>query len=395
VLLGKTRFPAVLYQTYRGTYSEVDLPFDITVDVVPELLRDTDRSLQSLASRAPGEVEGFQDIVGQSSAIRLAVGRAERTAIRDLNVLLLGESGTGKELFARSIHRASHRGKRDTKFSKFVAVNCAAIPPELFESELFGHLSGSFSGARDSRAGRFEAADGGTLFLDEVGECSLDNQAKLLRVLQPRRGDKPCTCWVTRVGENEERPFNVRVVAATNRLLLENVSSRDFRSDLYYRLATVSVQLPPLRDRKADIEPIANDILARINREFEHTGEPGYRYKKLTASAVKRLKEHHWPGNVRELTNVLYQAAVMQREVDISRTDIEAAIPRMASASAADPFSRQRGGAFSLKARMSQIERAFVEDAMEDAGGSQTRAAELLKLSQQALSKKLLKWDSE
>lgn len=395
VLLGKTKFPSRLYQTYKGAVNEVDLPFDITVDVVPELLSDSDRTLQFLASRAPGDVAGFQGIVGQSAAIRLAVGRAERAAIRDLNVLLLGESGTGKELFARAIHRASHRGKDDPDYKKFVAVNCAAIPPELFESELFGHLIGSFTNAHRDREGKFEAAHGGTLFLDEVGECSLDNQAKLLRALQSRRNDKPCTCWVTRVGDNEERPFNVRVIAATNRLLLENVASRDFRSDLYYRLATVKVELPALRDRRADIEAIAGDILGRINREFEHTEKIGYRHKTLTPPAIRRLKEHHWPGNVRELTNVLYQAAVMQPEAGITRADVDAAIPKMASVSRADPFSRQRGDGFSLKTRLSQIERAFVEDAMDDSGGNQARAAELLGISQQAVSKKLQKWDSE
>ena len=391
VLLGKTRFPATLYQTYQGAFSEVDLPFDITVDVVPELLRDADRSLQLLSSRVPGEVDGFEGIVGRSRSIRLAVGRAQRAAIRDINLLLLGESGTGKEVFARAIHRASYRGKTDAAFKKFVAVNCAAIPEQLFESELFGHRKGAFTGADRDKVGKIEAADGGTLFLDEVGECSLDNQAKLLRALQPRRDDRPCMRWVCRVGDTEERSFDVRIVAATNRPLLESVASREFRDDLYYRLATVAVELPPLRDRRTDIELLANDILNRVNREFEPT-EPGYVPKKLTAPALRRLKEHYWPGNVRELTNVLYQAAVMQSGDAIGRGDIEAAIPKTATAITEGPLARSRGEDFKLKSRLDQIERLFVEDAMEETSGNQTRAAELLGISQQALNKKMRNW---
>jgi transcriptional regulator with PAS, ATPase and Fis domain len=271
-------------------------------------------------------------------------------------------------------------------------VKCAAIPDELFESELFGAEKGMATGV-DAHAGAFELADGGTLFLDEVGECTLENQAKLLRALQPRSGDSPCTRWVRRIGGKEERKLNVRVVAATNQNLLESVSKRAFRDDLYYRLATVTIELPPLRERRTDIELLAKDILGRINREFART-EPGYREKALTAPAMRKLREHHWPGNVRELTNVLYQAAVMQRESNIGRGDIEAAIPRMPSVSTMGPFSRQRDESFALKSRLEHIERAFVEDAMEDADGNQTRAAELLGISQQALSKKLLKWGS-
>jgi transcriptional regulator with PAS, ATPase and Fis domain len=394
VLLAKTRFPATLYQTFQGSVQEEELPFDIAVDFIPELLKDTDRNLQSLASRIPGEVDGFESIIGQSRPISLAVGRAERAAIRDINVLLLGESGTGKEVFARAIHRASHRGKDDPYFKKFVALNCAAIADHLFESELFGHIKGAFTGADRDKAGKIEAAHGGTLFLDEVGECSLENQAKLLRALQPRRDDPPCQRWVCRVGETEEKPFNVRIIAATNRPLLESVSSRDFRDDLYYRLATVVVELPPLRERRTDIEVLAKEILSRINREFART-EPGYQDKSLTAPALRKLREHSWPGNVRELTNVLYQSAVMQTASSIGRGDVEAAIPNSEAGASNGPFSRQRGESFTLKARLDAIERILVEDAIEDADGNQTKAASYLGISQQALNKKLRKWQAE
>jgi DNA-binding NtrC family response regulator len=173
--------------------------------------------------------------------------------------------------------------------------------------------------------------------------------------------------------------------------LLEAVSNRDFRDDLYFRLATVVVELPTLRERQTDIELLAKEILRRINREFSRT-EPGYRDKSLTARALRRLREHHWPGNVRELTNVLYQAAVMQLDASIGRADVEAAIPKTPLESGYGAFARQRGESFALKVRLDEIERALVEDALEDANGIQTKAAKYLGISQQALNKKLHKW---
>jgi transcriptional regulator with PAS, ATPase and Fis domain len=390
VLLGKTRFPATLYQTHRGTVREETIPFDIQVDFLPELLRDPDRSLQTLAAASPGELEGFEEIVGESAVLQLAKLRAERTAIREVNVLLLGESGTGKELFARAMHRASHRGRKDARFEKFVALNCAAIPRELLEGELFGVTRGAAT-QTEERPGAFELAHGGTLLLDEVGECSLDHQAKLLRALQPRPGDEPCTRWIRRVGGKSEMPFNVRIVAATNRNLLEAVSERSFRDDLYYRLATVTVELPSLRARRADIPLLARDRMNHINGEFART-EPGYQDKNLSAPAIRCLREHHWPGNVRELNNVLVQAAVMSVGNTIGRGDIESAIVQMPSASTKGPFSRERAEKFDLRNRLEEVERAFVFDALDDSNGNQTEAAKLLGISQQALSKKLKGW---
>ena len=391
LLLGKTRFhPTTFYQAHQDSAREVDIPFDIMVDFVPELLRDTDRSLHLLASHLPGEIAGFESIIGESKAIKYAVGQAARIAIRDVNVLLLGESGTGKELFAKAIHLANHRGKDDLQFKKFVPLNCAAIPDNLFESELFGTEKGVATGV-DPRPGAFELADGGTLFLDEVGECSLENQVKLLRVLQPRSGESPCSRWVRRVGGEKERKFDVRVVAATNQTLLESVSNEMFRDDLYYRLATVRVTLPPLRNRRFDIKLLANEILRRINIEFKPT-EPGYRDKSFTKSALKRLEKHDWPGNVRELTNVIYQAAIMQQEINIGPKDIENAIDQMCSASSKGPFSRQRGASFHLPTRLKEIEREFVEDALKETDNNKTKAGQLLGITQQAVSQKLSKW---
>jgi len=175
VLLGKSRYPAYFYQTHKGKAWKTDIPFDLVMDFLPELLSEPDRHLQHLASAKPEEIEGFQQIAGKTQAIRLAVGRANKAAIRDVPVLILGESGTGKELFAHAIHATSHR-----KAKPFFVLNCAAVPKELLESELFGHKKGAFTGATSDRAGAFESANGGTLFLDEVGECDPVIQAKLL-----------------------------------------------------------------------------------------------------------------------------------------------------------------------------------------------------------------------
>lgn len=176
LLLGKTRYPATFFETFAGESWVTEIPFDITIDVIPDFLRDPDSHLQHLAAETPGEVRGFEDIAGESRVIRDAVGRAKRAALRGVSVLLLGESGTGKEMFAQAIHKASPRREKP-----FVAINCAALSKTLLESELFGHAKGAFTGADRDRKGAFESADGGTLFLDEIGECDQETQAKLLR----------------------------------------------------------------------------------------------------------------------------------------------------------------------------------------------------------------------
>ncbi len=239
LLLGKTRFPATFYETYGGESWITDVPFDL-IDVIPEVLRNPDIHLQHLAAQAPAEIEGFEDIAGESRAIREAVGRAKRAAIRSVSVLLVGESGTGKEMFAQAIHRASNR--RD---KPLLAINCAALAKSLLESELFGHAKGSFTGADTDRKGLFEAADGGTVFLDEIGECDLETQAKLLRVLQPITGEGPAVRHIQRLGENKDRRVDVRIIAATNKDLFTAIQTGEFREDLFYRLAGISINLPP------------------------------------------------------------------------------------------------------------------------------------------------------
>ncbi len=325
VLLGKSRYPATFYQTYKGRAWVTEVPFDLAVDFLPELLRDPDAHFQHLASQSPSEVAGFEGIAGDSKAIRLAVGRAKRAAMRGVSILILGESGTGKEMFARAIHDASPR--RD---KPFYAINCAAISRDLLESELFGHKKGAFTGAVSERRGAFEEADGGTIFLDEVGECDLAMQAKLLRVLQPLPDKRPCCRQFRRVGEAEERSCDVRLIAATNRDLLTAVAEGEFREDLFYRLAVVTLKLPSLRDRRADIPKITEHLLKQINDIFR-AEEKGYRDKSLSDGATAFVKRHRWPGNVRQLQNALVQAAVLAEGEVIDRRDIMDAVAELSA----------------------------------------------------------------
>lgn len=374
LLLGKTRYRATFYETFAGRSWVTEVPFDLTIDVIPEILRNPDSHLQHLASQSPSEIEGFGDIVGDSRAIRDAVGRATRAAIRGVTVVLLGESGTGKEMFAQAIHKASPR--RD---KHFLAINCAALSKTLLESELFGHTKGAFTGADKERKGAFELANGGTLFLDEVGECDLETQAKLLRVLQPLPGEGPSIRTIRRLGDDKDRKTDVRVVAATNRDLHEAIRRGTFREDLYYRLSAISIPLPPLRDRKADIPAIAERLLDQVNRNFEEE-EPNYRHKSLSASATAFVKRHGWPGNVRQLYNVLVQAAVLAEGEVLERSDLVAALGEMSDEihSSNRDFDRPIGDGFDLEAYLNEVRRNYLRRAMKEAKGVKARAARLL-----------------
>jgi transcriptional regulator with GAF, ATPase, and Fis domain len=240
------------------------------------------------------EAQNFGGIVGQSPAIANLVEQIELVAPTDATALISGESGTGKELVAREIHRRSQR-----KDHPLVRVNCASIPRELYESEFFGHAKGAFTGALKDRAGRFQAADGGTLFLDEVGEIPLEMQSKLLRVLQEGEYE--------RVGEETTRKVNVRIIAATNRKLAQEVEAKRFRQDLYYRLNVFPIEVAPLRNRKEDIPLLAARFMAHVRKKLNCTG------RELTQAEVVKLQNYHWPGNVRELQNIIERAVISSR----------------------------------------------------------------------------------
>jgi formate hydrogenlyase transcriptional activator len=241
------------------------------------------------------EAKAFGELVGQSAALRHIVEQIDLVAPSEASVLDLGESGTGKELVAREIHNRSRR-----KDKPLVRVNCASIPKELFESEFFGHVRGSFTGAIKDRAGRFEAAEGGTIFLDEIGEVPLDLQSKLLRVLQEKSYE--------RVGEDRTRQANVRVIAATNRDLKQLVAAGRFREDLYYRLNVFPILVPSLRERLEDVPLLGKHFIETSIREL------GCPKPRLTRAAIAKLENYHWPGNIRELRNVIERAIIISRD---------------------------------------------------------------------------------
>jgi transcriptional regulator with GAF, ATPase, and Fis domain len=240
------------------------------------------------------EARAFGDLVGQSAALRQIVSQIDLVAPTEASVLITGETGTGKELVAREIHRRSQR-----KDGPLVRVNCASIPKELFESEFFGHVRGSFTGAIKDRAGRFETAEGGTLFLDEIGEVPLDMQGKLLRVLQEKRYE--------RVGDDRTRQADVRIIAATNRDLKKATAAGRFREDLYYRLHVFPIQVAPLRERRDDIPLLAKYFVELSVKELR-CPKP-----RLTRASVVQLQGYDWPGNVRELRNVIERAVILAR----------------------------------------------------------------------------------
>ena len=288
----------------RGAFDYLQKPFDLDDlrRVVEGALR-YHRQKSYLTAGAVGGADGDRDAVITEDPVmieRLALAR--RAASTPLSVLIEGESGTGKELFARLIHRASDRSS-----GALVRVNCAALPENLLESELFGHVRGAFTGAHQDRQGRFELADGGTIFLDEVGEIPLPVQAKLLRVLQEGEFE--------RVGESATRTVDVRVIAASNRQLEEEVRRGTFREDLYYRLNGITLRIPPLRERKGDVSLIAGHFVARIG---SGTGET----KHLSSEVIRALEAHPWKGNVRELENVISRAVYLARGTTIQLDDL-------------------------------------------------------------------------
>jgi two-component system NtrC family response regulator len=257
-----------------------------------------------MENRHLAEVAPSMDkIIGQSEGLLIASRKAERIALTDISTLLLGESGTGKEVFARSIHE--HSLRRD---KAFVAINCASIPENLLESELFGYEKGAFTGANKTTPGKIETAQNGTLFLDEIGDMPIGLQAKMLRFLQER--------VIERVGGRSEIPVNIRVICATHRDIPSMVADQTFREDLFYRVGEISIVIPPLRERDNDVVLLAKTFLAQYNEEFKT------KLKGFSDSAIKAMKQHKWPGNIRELQNKLKSAVIMAEGSHIQAEDL-------------------------------------------------------------------------
>ncbi len=380
ILLGKTRFPAELIESskYHGVRT-ASVPFDISADFIPDLLREQDERLRQGSAAESPEAPEFADIVHRSRVMARLIQRARRVAVRNVPVLIEGESGTGKEMFARAIHRASPRRERP-----FIAVNCGAIPQELIESELFGHEKGAFTDAKQPRKGYFEAADGGTLFLDELGELPGAAQVKLLRAVQ--EGE------VVRLGATKPLKVDVRIIAATNRTLTEEIAAGRFREDLFYRLAVAVLKIPPLRERTGDIGVLVDHLLDLVNREA--APEPGYKEKKLSAGARNLLVSHGWPGNVRELLNTLRRAAIWSDGASISSEDVREALLPAATMVRQDPLGKPLGGGFNLPELLKDVARRYLQRAMDESHGNKTKAAELVGLSSyQTLTNWLAKYE--
>jgi two-component system, NtrC family, response regulator PilR len=305
----------------------------------------------------------YADLVGSSAAMQRIYALIERVKDTHTNCLILGESGTGKEMVARAIHFS---GARAT--GPFVAINCGAIPDTLIESELFGYKRGAFTGANRDKTGLFDAADGGTLFLDEVGEMPLMSQVKVLRAIQERK--------ITPVGGVEEHEVTVRLLAATNRDLEEEVRKGSFRDDLFYRLNVVSIEVPPLRERRDDILDLARLFLTRYSQDYRKN------LVGFTADAVRRLKQYDYPGNVRELQNIVERSVAMSEG---SRIGLESLPDRFRSDSFASTESTVDAGfpadGVDLERELAALERGWIQKALEAAGGNKTRAADLLGLS--------------
>ncbi len=351
-----------------GAYDFVTRPVDVDAlalvlerAVVHRALREEVRRLR----RALGVLGDEHGMVGESPALRRVYELIDRVADSDTSVLITGESGTGKEVAARALHT---RGRR--RAGPFVAINCAAMPEALLESELFGHEKGAFTDAKSARTGLFVQANGGTLFLDEVGELPLALQPKLLRALQERR--------VRPVGGSTEVPFDARIVAATNRDLELAVEEGRFREDLYYRLNVIGLELPPLRAR-------GNDVLLLAQRFLEHFGaRGGKRVVGLTPAVAQRLLAYAWPGNVRELQNCIERAVALTNYEQLTVEDLPEHIrdyrPAAAQVETLDPAEL---------VTLEEMERRYIQRVLDAVGGSRTLAARTLGVDRKTLYRKL------
>ncbi len=378
-----------------GAYDYLLKPFDIAKlkEIVGNAFKAA-RDMKQVVSYQPLlQSEDYElGIVGRSGAMQQVFKLIGQVAASNATALITGESGTGKELVARAIYHHSHRAEQP-----FLAVNCAAIPEQLLESELFGHEKGSFTGATVQRIGKFEQCNKGTIFLDEIGDMTPPTQTKILRVLQSGTFE--------RVGGNQPIKVDVRVIAATNRPLEAAVAAKQFREDLFYRLNVVRIQIPPLRDRREDIPLLVNYFIEKIGRELQHPP------KSIAASVIKTMEKFHWPGNVRELENAIRRAHVMAKSDAILLSDLPPEISGQGDNGGAMPIvSRVTGDSSSSDAAalarqlfqwakrdpklkvIPAVERELVIQALLETHNNQVHAAKLLGITRATLRKRIEKF---
>jgi DNA-binding NtrC family response regulator len=360
----------------KGAYDYLAKPFD--VDELRILVKNAVQAFQlrSENERLRNELTGtntFGQLIGSSPAMMRVYSLIEKIANTDVSVLITGESGTGKEVVAKEIHTRSK-----SRSGPFVALNCAAMPEELIESELFGHEKGAFTGASGKRIGKFEIADNGTLFLDEIGDMSLSTQAKVLRVLEEKK--------FQRLGGNETVSSDVRIISATNKDLEKEVENNRFREDLYYRLCVVNIKLPPLRERKSDIPAIAQAFCKRYSLAYRNESV------NLSKSALKVMLEYDWPGNVRQLRNVVERAVVLAEgdEITLDLLPEEVTSNNPQKQNSIQVIDEVEGPISSnFKEAKREFERKYIERCLDQTAGNITQAAALLGMHRQSLQHKI------
>jgi DNA-binding NtrC family response regulator len=368
VVTGDASMAAAVGAIRAGAYDFITKPLDadlLSLSVSRALQHGRLRKEVKLLRQAVTETQRFGALVGESSAMRRVFDLVARVAGSDASVMILGESGTGKELIARAIHDASPRRE-----GPFLAVDCAAMPPTLLESELFGHTRGAFTDARAARVGLFEQATGGTLFLDEIGELALEMQPKLLRALQERK--------VRPIGGNTEVAFDARIVTATNRDLEAAVDEKRFREDLYYRINVVRVDVPPLRERAGDALLLAQHFLSRF------AARSGKQIRGIHAAAAEKLVSYEWPGNVRELENCMERAVALLRFEEVTIEDL----PEKIRQYRADRLIFATDDV-STVLTIDELERRYIQRVLALVGGNKSRAADLLGLDRRTLYRRI------
>jgi two-component system nitrogen regulation response regulator NtrX len=367
MISGHGNIETAVEATRRGAYDFLEKPLD--TDRLLLTIRNAlqQRGLVQENARLRGEVESRYEIVGRSFAIRSLLDRVEKVAPTDARVLVTGENGTGKELVARAIHRLSARSEEP-----FVEVNCAAIPSELIESELFGHMKGSFTGAHADRAGKFEQATGGTLFLDEIGDMSLAAQAKVLRALQEG--------IITRVGGEKPIQVDVRVIAATNKAVEEEISSGRFREDLYHRLNVVPIHVPPLRERREDVPMLVHHFARKA------VAEQRLPMREFEPGALEELARLDWSGNVRELRNTIERLLILGRGGDITAADVERLV---GGRHTGDSLSADMLSAATFSEFKERAERAFILARLRENDWNVSETARRIEMPRSNLYKKI------